>query len=86
MQSLPKKFCFEHLPKHDTMIVLEDESGREFQTKYLVGKSGLSGGWRGFSIAHKLLAGDVVVFHRVTPSKFKVTDRTFLICLYGFFG
>lgn len=70
--SLPKKFCFEHLPKHDTMIVLEDESGREFQTKYLVGKSGLSGGWRGFSIAHKLLAGDVVVFHRVTPSKCKV--------------
>ncbi|KAM5549256.1 B3 domain-containing protein Os01g0234100-like [Rosa sericea] len=70
--SLPKKFCGDHLPRQDTMIVLEDESGREFQTKYLVGKAGLSAGWRGFSIAHKLLAGDVVVFQRVTPSKFKV--------------
>lgn len=72
LQSLPKKFCFEHLPKHDTMIVLEDESGREFQTKYLVGKSGLSGGWRGFSIAHNLLAGDVLVFHLVAEYMFKV--------------
>lgn len=67
------------------MIVLEDKSGREFQTKYLVGKGGLSAGWRGFSISHKLLAGDVVVFHRVTPSKFKVTDGTFMGCLYGSF-
>ncbi|XP_062023923.1 B3 domain-containing protein Os01g0234100-like isoform X2 [Rosa rugosa] len=69
---LPKKFCCVHLPKHDTMIALEDESGEEYQTKYLADKVGLSGGWRGFSIAHKLVEGDVVVFHRVTPSKFKV--------------
>ena len=54
------------------MMVLEDEEGKEFQTKYLVGKVGLSAGWRGFSIAHKLLEGDVCVFHLVKPSKFKV--------------
>lgn len=77
MQGLPKKFCCQHLPKHDTMIALEDESGEEYQTKYLANKVGLSGGWRGFSIAHKLVEGDVLVFHRVTPSKFKVTDLTF---------
>jgi hypothetical protein len=34
---------------------------------------GLSAGWRrGFSIAHKLLVGDIVIFHLVKPSKFKV--------------
>ena len=54
------------------MMVLEDEEGKEFQTKYLVGKVGLSAGWRGFSIAHKFLEGDVCVFHLVKPSKFKV--------------
>ncbi|CAL9022265.1 unnamed protein product [Prunus brigantina] len=69
---LPKKFCCEHLPKQDIMIALEDENGEEFETKYLADKVGLSGGWRGFSIAHKLLEGDVIVFHLVTPSKFKV--------------
>ncbi|ONH91550.1 hypothetical protein PRUPE_8G122800 [Prunus persica] len=69
---LPKKFCCEHLPKQDIMIALEDENGEVFETKYLADKVGLSGGWRGFSIAHKLLEGDVIVFHLVTPSKFKV--------------
>jgi hypothetical protein len=40
--------------------------------KYLWVKVGLSAGWRGFSIAHKLLVGDIVIFHLVKPSKFKV--------------
>ena len=56
----------------DTAIVLEDESGEAFETKYLVEKVGLSAGWRGFSISHKLMGGDIVVFHLVKPSKFKV--------------
>jgi hypothetical protein len=60
------------LPKHDTKIVLEDEGGEEFETKYLWVKVGPSAGWRGFSIAHKLLVGDIVIFHLVKPSKFKV--------------
>lgn len=55
------------------MIVLEDESQEVYQTKYLVDKVGLSGGWRGFSMAHKLVERDVLVFHLVTPTKFKVT-------------
>ncbi|ESR36282.1 hypothetical protein CICLE_v10030084mg, partial [Citrus x clementina] len=69
---LSRKFCTDNLPKQDTMIVLEDESGSEYDTKYLVEKIGLSAGWRGFSIAHKLVEGDALVFHLVTPSKFKV--------------
>ncbi|KAJ0010677.1 hypothetical protein Pint_34428 [Pistacia integerrima] len=54
------------------MMVLEDESGKEYETKYLAEKVGLSAGWRGFSIAHKLVERDVLVFHLVGPSKFKV--------------
>ncbi|XP_062091693.1 B3 domain-containing protein Os01g0234100-like [Humulus lupulus] len=69
---LPKKFCDMHLPKQDTMMVLEDESGQVCDAKYLALKVGLSAGWRGFSIAHKLVEGDVVVFHLVSPLKFKV--------------
>ncbi|XP_021296244.1 B3 domain-containing protein Os01g0234100-like [Herrania umbratica] len=69
---LPKDFCLKHLPKEDRMIVLEDEEGIEFQAKYLAEKTGLSGGWRRFSIAHKLLEGDVCVFHLIKTSKLKV--------------
>ncbi|KAH7517969.1 hypothetical protein FEM48_Zijuj09G0120600 [Ziziphus jujuba var. spinosa] len=70
---LPKKFCHLHLPNNDMMITLEDENKEVYETKYLLEKVGLSGGWRGFSIADKLLEGDVLVFHLVTPSKFKFT-------------
>ncbi|XP_061952158.1 B3 domain-containing protein Os01g0234100-like isoform X2 [Populus nigra] len=69
---LCKKFCDEHLPNEDTVIVLEDGNGKSSQTKYLAHKSGLSGGWRGFSIDHNLVEGDVLVFHLVKPTKFKV--------------
>ncbi|KAK4264715.1 hypothetical protein QN277_025851 [Acacia crassicarpa] len=68
----PKRFCEMHLPKVDTMLVLEDENGREYETKYLTEKVGLSGGWRGFSIAHNLLEGHVLVFHLIQSRKFKV--------------
>lgn len=54
------------------MIVLEDENGKSYETKYLAHKVGLSGGWRAFSIEHNLLEGDVVVFHLVGKTKFKV--------------
>lgn len=67
-----RTFCIKHLPKHDAMIVLEDESGEKFETKYLVDKIGLSGRWRGFSIAHNLLAGDILVCHLVAEYMFKV--------------
>jgi len=66
------------LPKHDANIVLVDEDGDEFSTKYLIGKSGLSGGWRGFSIAHNLVENDVLVFQLIETCKFKVTHFKFL--------
>ncbi|KAK3212134.1 hypothetical protein Dsin_016840 [Dipteronia sinensis] len=69
---LPNKFCLEHLPRHDTIIILEDENGNEYNTKYLAEKIGLSAGWRGFSISHKIREGDVAVFHLVSQNKFKV--------------
>ncbi|KAL8209224.1 hypothetical protein R6Q57_008636 [Mikania cordata] len=71
-KGLPKKFCIAHLPKHDETVVLLNENGREFNTKFLVDKTGLSGGWRGFSIAHKLIGGDALVFHLIDEWKFKV--------------
>ncbi|KAJ6985362.1 B3 domain-containing protein Os01g0234100 [Populus alba] len=68
----PKSFCEAYLPKEDTMVVLEDERGKSYETKYLARKVGLSAGWRGFSIDHKIMEGDVLIFHLVEPAKFKV--------------
>ncbi|PSS26100.1 B3 domain-containing protein [Actinidia chinensis var. chinensis] len=70
--SFPKQFCDLHLPKHDDTVILVDESDEQYKVKYLVEKNGLSGGWRGFAIAHKLLERDVLVFQLVQHCKFKV--------------
>ncbi|XP_076887231.1 B3 domain-containing protein At5g42700-like [Bidens hawaiensis] len=69
---LPKKFCIMHLPEHDTTVTLVDEFGKEFETKYLKARCGLSGGWRGFSIAQKLLQGDILLFHLIGSCKLQV--------------
>ncbi|XP_022135700.1 B3 domain-containing protein At3g19184-like isoform X2 [Momordica charantia] len=69
---LPVQFCKTHLPLEDEMITLVDEDENEFQTKYLAEKTGLSGGWRGFSMDHQLVDGDAVVFQLTKPTEFKV--------------
>ncbi|XP_018809956.1 B3 domain-containing protein Os01g0234100-like [Juglans regia] len=69
---LPLAFCKAHLPDKDTPVILEDECGKQHELKYIAVKTGLSSGWRQFSVAHKLLEGDVLVFQLVEPTKFKV--------------
>ncbi|OMO94061.1 hypothetical protein CCACVL1_06206 [Corchorus capsularis] len=70
---LPGYFCRTYLPKHEkSIITLVDEEGEEFPTIYLLEKTGLSGGWRGFSIDHNLVDGDALVFQLVAPTEFKV--------------
>ncbi|KAK3416167.1 hypothetical protein EUGRSUZ_H02009 [Eucalyptus grandis] len=69
---LPGVFCRAHLPNKDTTIVLEDEYGKQYEMKYIAHKTGLSAGWRQFSVGHNLLEGDVLVFQLVEPNKFKV--------------
>ncbi|XP_076932715.1 B3 domain-containing protein Os01g0234100-like [Bidens hawaiensis] len=69
---LPKGFCDLHMPKQDETFVLLDEDEHEYNTKFLADKTGLSGGWRGFSMAHKLLEGDALVFQLIDHWKFRV--------------
>lgn len=69
---IPSCFCKLHMPKHDQTIVLEDETGKAYEVKYLADKMVISAGWKGFSILHKLLEGDVIVFHLVQFDKVKV--------------
>ncbi|KAG8076966.1 hypothetical protein GUJ93_ZPchr0006g43744 [Zizania palustris] len=69
---LPTHFSRKYLPKRDETIVLVDEVDDEFDTLYLANKKGLSGGWRAFSIAHKLVDGDCLVFQLIRRTKFKV--------------
>ncbi|KAK3122965.1 hypothetical protein QOZ80_8AG0621200 [Eleusine coracana subsp. coracana] len=69
---LPTQFCRKHLPKRDETITLVDEANDEFDTLYLAPKTGLSAGWRGFSIYHELVDGDCLVFELVERKRFKV--------------
>ncbi|KAK9067067.1 hypothetical protein SSX86_014391 [Deinandra increscens subsp. villosa] len=69
---LPLHFCQSFLPKEDAMLVLEDENGEQCEVKYIAYKYGLSAGWKNFAIRHKLMEGDVLVFHLVETARFKV--------------
>ncbi|KAK6923025.1 B3 DNA binding domain [Dillenia turbinata] len=69
---IPGDFTRAHMPDKDCTIMLEDESGGIYQAKYFSLKAGLSAGWRKFSVDHKLVEGDAVVFQLVEPTKFKV--------------
>ncbi|KAI3993538.1 hypothetical protein MKX01_002551 [Papaver californicum] len=69
---LPSKFCLSSLSKNDTIFTLVDEDGEEYPANYLPRKCGLSGGWKAFAVAHKLVEGDALVFHLVKVSILKV--------------
>lgn len=69
---LPTQFCRKYLPKRDERIILVDEEDDESETLYLALKRGLSAGWRGFAIDHKLVDGDCLVFQLIERTKFKV--------------
>ncbi|XP_044510774.1 B3 domain-containing protein At5g42700 [Mangifera indica] len=69
---LPVYFCKENLPKRDEVITLIDEDDNEYPTIYLARKTGLSGGWKGFAVAHNLVDGDALIFQLVQRTTFKV--------------
>ncbi|PSS29345.1 B3 domain-containing protein [Actinidia chinensis var. chinensis] len=70
--NFPRTFSEMHMPGHDATVVLVDPSQKEYRAKYLVWKNMLSAGWRSFSVAHKLIVGDVLVFQLIKHCKFKV--------------
>ncbi|KAB2096663.1 hypothetical protein ERO13_A01G119000v2 [Gossypium hirsutum] len=69
---LPVHFCKTNLPKRDEVMTLVDEEGHEYPTIYLAKKTGLSGGWKGFAVAHGLVDGDAIVFQLLQRTTFKV--------------
>ncbi|KAK1437003.1 hypothetical protein QVD17_02788 [Tagetes erecta] len=69
---LPQSFCKNHLPKSTVNIVLEDEDGNEYDTVFISSRTGLSGGWKAFALAHKLDDGDALVFELVDQTRFKI--------------
>ncbi|KAL9275914.1 B3 domain-containing protein [Drosera capensis] len=71
-QGLPMRFCRDNMPRKDELVTLVDEEGDEYPTMWLQRKTGLSGGWRGFSLAHGLVDGDAVVFQVIKHGVLKV--------------
>ncbi|XP_042509625.1 uncharacterized protein LOC122085213 isoform X2 [Macadamia integrifolia] len=69
---LPVDFCKLNLPKEDCIITLVDERGEEYEMKYVAERVGIGGGWRAFSVAHKLVPKDTVLFQLIKATKFKV--------------
>ncbi|WOH04724.1 hypothetical protein DCAR_0624136 [Daucus carota subsp. sativus] len=75
----PLEFCKFHMPKEDVRVVLVDDHGKQRDTTYLTKRHGLSAGWRGFAMDHRLLEGDILVFHMISAYTFKVN----IVRVYG---
>uniref|UniRef100_A0A6M2EZT8 TF-B3 domain-containing protein n=1 Tax=Populus davidiana TaxID=266767 RepID=A0A6M2EZT8_9ROSI len=73
---LPVDFCRKNLPRRGDVITSIDEDADEYQVTYVARenrrKNRLSGGWKGFAVAHGLLDGDAVVFQLIKPTACKV--------------
>lgn len=71
---LSSDFSSEHLPSEIQEATLLDASGKAWSARWLGSRSGLSGGWRKFSLDHGLEEGDVCVFELIDKNKliFKV--------------
>ncbi|XAR61868.1 hypothetical protein NMG60_11016408 [Bertholletia excelsa] len=69
---LPAHFCRRSLPRSDETVTLVDEEGHEWPVVYLARKTGLSGGWKGFAVDHKLVDGDALVFQLIRRTVLKV--------------
>lgn len=65
-------------------MTLVDEDGNKYKTIYLARKTGLSGGWKGFAVAHDLVDGDAVVFQLIKPTTMKVIDYYILMIGYTY--
>lgn len=79
LQGLPCNFCRKNLPRRDETVTLVDEEGEEYPVVYLARKNGLSGGWKGFAVAHELVDGDAVVFQLIRTTELKVMNRNQVI-------
>ncbi|XP_047324987.1 B3 domain-containing protein Os03g0184500-like [Impatiens glandulifera] len=66
------EFAKSHLPEHTADITLIDEDGMGYSTKYLAATTRLSARWRRFSIDHKLVKGDVLIFQLISHLTMKV--------------
>lgn len=79
------RFCKLHMPKIDTVFIVENETGEGYKINYISQRTALSGGWKAFCDSNQLFEGDVLVFHLTEPTKFKVTFRSLFMCLCHLF-
>ncbi|KAK9109177.1 hypothetical protein Sjap_017237 [Stephania japonica] len=77
---LPGRFCKDYMPKDTETVMLVDENGEEYPTIFISKRTGLSGGWKAFSLAHDLVDGDALIFQLVEPTTLKEPDPVFVCC------
>ncbi|KAK9109174.1 hypothetical protein Sjap_017234 [Stephania japonica] len=78
---LPAKFCKDYMPKDTETVMLVDENGDEYPTIFISRRTGLSGEWKAFSLAHDLADGDALIFQLVEPTTLKGEQLDFFICV-----
>lgn len=84
-QGLPGYFSRQFLPPEDATLIIEDEDGKCYETRYFTRDAMLGAGWRQFCHAHQLDEGDVLVFQLVETTKLKVIIFKLMVIVIGHF-
>ncbi|KAI3915869.1 hypothetical protein MKX01_026507 [Papaver californicum] len=89
--NVPTEFCDKCLNKERLPMWLEDEEGKEYETKFIGDRTGSSAGWRKFAMDHELDDGDALIFQLIDTNKtrFKIcskNDIDICACLHIFKG
>lgn len=81
LQNLNRQFGNEHMPKTTQNITLMNKAGFKWPVKWIKSGSqaGCSGGWRRFSLDHRLEEFDVCVFEVVDTKKFVILVHIFRV-------
>lgn len=82
VQALSRPFAKAHMPHETRDVTLVNKAGREWTVKWLYKdgcSSGFSGGWRGFSLDHRLEESDVCVLEVVDQKNFIILVHIFRV-------
>lgn len=82
MQDFPRMFSKQHMPQERKVIRLTDTDGFQWEVRWIMPKSAISGGWAAFSRDHDLEEGDMCVFEVIDSSNYTLLVHIFKVAQF----
>ncbi|KAG0563769.1 hypothetical protein KC19_8G057400 [Ceratodon purpureus] len=76
---IPKQFAKEWMPSENNEVEIVNKGGHSWPAKWIVGRGGLSSGWRRFSLDHRLEEHDVCVLEMIDKVNYVLLVHIFRV-------